>query len=375
LPTPYSRDNYETWYEIEKSIRKFDRIFNKVEKFDGRKFSDPENHERRESRMNDRKKTRWVDNYTYFFGGLTAEEQQYRDYFQTDLENDPEDDFVEGEIDKLEMASQGALNPKKYDFVEAGLVNSVIENFEDVVEDKIFKYKYRLNEDGNEVYSRRMHRVAERFMERALTRDESIDQDLFELYQKDSVNSSVAQSLLDGDKWETTALNSTSTTREYMAREGVQQYRDYYETEAEEQGFFEYLDNLSNRDRIRFMEIFDDLTVDKTDAKEFALIKKREFNPELSAFSNLLLDLTDFKDRVRPLARDIALLDVSRKHQRRPAVEVEEVREEYMRTLKRDAGEKVSPAAESVEEGYSSREIAAESEGEHAASPDLEAAA
>jgi len=375
LPTPYSRDNYETWYEIEKSIRKFDRIFNKVEKFDGRKFSDPENHERRESRMNDRKKTRWVDNYTYFFGGLTEEEQQYRDYFQTDLENDPEDDFVEGEIDKLEMASQGALNPKKYDFVEAGLVNSVIENFEDVVEDKIFKYKYRLNEDGNEVYSRRMHRVAERFMERALTRDESIDQDLFELYQKDSVNSSVAQSLLDGDKWETTALNSTSTTREYMAREGVQQYRDYYETEAEEQGFFEYLDNLSNRDRIRFMEIFDDLTVDKTDAKEFALIKKREFNPELSAFSNLLLDLTDFKDRVRPLARDIALLDVSRKHQRRPAVEVEEVREEYMRTLKRDAGEKVSPAAESVEEGYSSREIAAESEGEHAASPDLEAAA
>lgn len=375
MPTPYSRDNYETWYEIEKSIRKFDRIFNKVEKFDGRKFSDPENHERRESRMNDRKKTRWVDNYTYFFGGLTEEEQQYRDYFQTDLENDPEDDFVEGEIDKLEMASQGALNPKKYDFVEAGLVNSVIENFEDVVEDKIFKYKYRLNEDGNEVYSRRMHRVAERFMERALTRDESIDQDLFELYQKDSVNSSVAQSLLDGDKWETTALNSTSTTREYMAREGVQQYRDYYETEAEEQGFFEYLDNLSNRDRIRFMEIFDDLTVDKTDAKEFALIKKREFNPELSAFSNLLLDLTDFKDRVRPLARDIALLDVSRKHQRRPAVEVEEVREEYMRTLKRDAGEKVSPAAESVEEGYSSREIAAESEGEHAASPDLEAAA
>lgn len=28
-------------------------------------------------------------------------------------------------------------------------------------------------------------------------------------------------------------------------------------------------------------------------------------------FANLALDLVDFKDRVRPLAKDIALLDVS----------------------------------------------------------------
>lgn len=74
LPTPYGKDLYETWYKIEKAIRKFDRIFNKVEKFEGRKFSDPENHERREARMQDRKRQRWVENYTYFFGGLTEEE-------------------------------------------------------------------------------------------------------------------------------------------------------------------------------------------------------------------------------------------------------------------------------------------------------------
>ena len=47
-----------------------------------------------------------------------------------------------------------------------------------------------------------------------------------------------------------------------MAKEGVQQYRDYYETDAEEQGFFEYLDNLPNRDRIRFMEVFEDFTLE-----------------------------------------------------------------------------------------------------------------
>jgi hypothetical protein len=40
------RDTYEAWYKIELAIRKFDRIFNKVEKYDARKFNDPENHER-----------------------------------------------------------------------------------------------------------------------------------------------------------------------------------------------------------------------------------------------------------------------------------------------------------------------------------------
>jgi hypothetical protein len=78
---PYGRDLYETWFSIEQSIKKFDRLFNKVEKFEARKFSDPDNFERREKRMLDRKRERWTENYTYFFGGLSEEEQMYRDYF------------------------------------------------------------------------------------------------------------------------------------------------------------------------------------------------------------------------------------------------------------------------------------------------------
>ena len=81
LPTPYGRDNYETWYKIELAMAKFDRIFNRVEKFKARKLNDPYNHERREKRMREMMKARWEDNYTYFFGDLTEEEQQYRDYF------------------------------------------------------------------------------------------------------------------------------------------------------------------------------------------------------------------------------------------------------------------------------------------------------
>jgi len=78
---PFSRDLYETWYGIEKSIAKFDRIFNKVEKFNARMMTDPENHERREKRMLSRRNDRWSKNYTYFFGNLTEEEQNFKDYF------------------------------------------------------------------------------------------------------------------------------------------------------------------------------------------------------------------------------------------------------------------------------------------------------
>ena len=51
LKVPFSRDMYETWFGIDKSILKFDRVFNKVEKFNARAFTDPANHERREKRM------------------------------------------------------------------------------------------------------------------------------------------------------------------------------------------------------------------------------------------------------------------------------------------------------------------------------------
>ena len=112
------RDTYEAWYKIELAIRKFDRIFNKVEKYDARKFNDPENHERREKRMLERKRKRQVENFTYFFGGNTEEEQQYMDYFETDIEEDPEDDHINELSDKLDLASTGIFDHKLYDFVD-----------------------------------------------------------------------------------------------------------------------------------------------------------------------------------------------------------------------------------------------------------------
>ena len=106
------------------------------------------------------------------------------------------------------------------------------------------------------------------------------------------------------------------------------------------------------------------------------MIPKREFNPELSVFSNLLLDLNDFRDRVKPMANDLARLDASQTFQRRSAKETLESKrdlEREMSDLLNDLKQEstVPQGERSVEEGYSSIEIAAESGAEDAASPDL----
>jgi hypothetical protein len=71
-------------------------------------------------------------------------------------------------------------------------------------------------------------------------------------------------------------------------------------------------------------------------------------------FSNLVLDLVDFKDRVRPLAKDIALMDVTRGYQKQNINEILKEQEAFRQTIT-----KVEAAIEkeALEEGYSSREI------------------
>lgn len=162
------------------------------------------------------------------------------------------------------MASLGHFNPALYDFVDYTSLNPQ-ENFDDIVEQKLFKYKYRQNADRPEVYTRRANRVWERFCERARHRDPVLEQGLNDLLASDARDSSIAGFVNDPTGWRDLATQETRPFREYMVSESVQQYKDYYESDEEEAGFFQYLDNLSNRDRIRFMEIFHDPTVDRLD--------------------------------------------------------------------------------------------------------------
>lgn len=54
--------------------------------------------------------------------------------------------------DKMDLASEGFFNPKLYDFVDTQIHHVITENYEDIIEDKIFKYKYRQNSDSHDKY-------------------------------------------------------------------------------------------------------------------------------------------------------------------------------------------------------------------------------
>lgn len=326
---PFGRDMYETWYKIEKSIMKFDRIFNKVEKFDARALTDPLNHERREKRMLEKKRERWTKNYTYFFGELTEEEQQYRDYFQSELELDPEDEHIDEKFDDAHIAAMGQFDPALYDFIDYTQSHDSHENYEDIVEDKIFKFKYRQFADDRLTFERRNQRMIDRFLERAKDRDPVLEQSLNDLLASDARDNSIAQLFNDSAKFRNVAEEETRPFREYMVSESVQQFKDYYESDDEENHFFEYLDNFTNRDKIRFMELFEDHTVDKLDHKNYIMIEKREYNPELSVFSNMVLDLVDFKDRVRPLSKDISQIEYASKYQKQNVQKMLAQREKF----------------------------------------------
>lgn len=71
--------------------------------------------------------------------------------------------------------------------------------------------------------------------------------------------------MLDPASFNRKAVNDSRPMREYIVKEALLQYKDYYETDGEEQTFFEYFDNLTNRDMIRFGEVYTDYTIDKSD--------------------------------------------------------------------------------------------------------------
>jgi len=69
--------------------------------------NDRETYARREKRMTERIQKRETDNYTFFHGNQTEEEQRYMDYFETDLEEDPEDEYLETLNDERSIAQSG----------------------------------------------------------------------------------------------------------------------------------------------------------------------------------------------------------------------------------------------------------------------------
>lgn len=93
------------------------------------------------------RKTERSNQYTFFMGGLTEEEQMYKDYYETDIENEQEDEKINEMTDQVALAYSGDFAHKLYDFQEMDLLHDNSEFIDDVVDKKIFKYKYRIAND------------------------------------------------------------------------------------------------------------------------------------------------------------------------------------------------------------------------------------
>jgi len=310
------KDVYETWFKIEKDILHFDRLYNTYEKFLGRRGFDPDNHERRERRMLQRQHERLNENYTFYTGGLTEQEQMYRDYFESDLEDYPEDKYTNEINDLSRLANINELNINNYSFAESTAIDNTEAPVEDYVDSLLFKYKYRHVSDKK--FNERYQRVLSRFGERSNKRDPRIVKDLGERLEEIYVKKGFCGNI-NGEEEELVPH------AEYIAEEGFLQFKDYYQSDIES-GVInsDILEDLSVRDKLRFAECFtNDLTRLILLDKNYITIPKRPFDQSKSVVHNFVNDLIDFNYRVKPLVRHLAFKDSVSKFQSLPMNEEE----------------------------------------------------
>lgn len=302
---------YETWVNIEREILRFDRVYNRFEKFIGRKLFDPENHERRERRMLQRKAERENENYTFYSEGLTEKEQMYRDYYESDIEEYPDNDIVNEYKDNSILRNRGDFDHKDYVFAEANTSEMTTLPVDSFVEKLLFKYKYRMFSDVR--YSERSERVSKRAFERASSRDPHVVSNLGDKIEEIYARKGLLQ---DYSQVEDELLPYAS----YVAEEGLQQFKDYYESDIENGNInSDLLEDLNERDRIKFSECYvNEYNKRCITDKLYIMIPKRPYDSNKSIVNNFILDLVDFNYRVKPIARNLVFRDTSAKYESLP---------------------------------------------------------
>lgn len=158
---------------------------------------------------------RWDSNYSFFTGGLTEEEQKYRDYYQTDLELNPELEVLEEMVDKQEQIDNDQNRLQRFDFQEMYSVNPE-DDQSSFLNKKIFLMKYRQFNFGLEEHQKRETNMVNNSLSRYQVEGRHI---LNTLYNDIHNNQDTAKALKD---WV-----------DYQIKEGLQQYKDYYHDDAD----------------------------------------------------------------------------------------------------------------------------------------------
>jgi hypothetical protein len=304
-------DVFETWIEVEKAILGFDREFNRYEKFEGRALFDRENNDRRERRMVERYNQRHKDNFTYYFGNNNEFNQMFRDYYESDVEETDDLDYVNKLRDEDLLRNSEDFHLGRYEFTESTSTFKEREAVDDYIGKSIFKYKYRSLTDPK--FETRNRRLIERFIERAQNRSPELLEDLGEKLEMFMVKNKFNTDFSLNEK----VFKDTDPFLNYVAEEGWKQFHDYFETDEEEGKLKrEMFDDLNNRDKLRFVECYEnELTKDKELDNAYVSIPKRPFDYNKTVFRNFVDDLLDFNNRVRPIVRSLIFQDAASKYQ------------------------------------------------------------
>lgn len=304
------RDVYETWYQVEKAIQKFDRVFNRYEKFVARALFDPENHERRERRMNERKEARNRNNFTYFFGDLTENEQQYRDYYESDVEETNEYEFLNQWKDEEYLRNSQDFDMKNYQFTDSSAVINEREQVEDFLGKSLFKYKYRRLSDND--YHERNDRAVKRSLERMQNNKIQLTEELSNILENYYVGTKLSIGRMMAESDQCRGLEPFLT---YIAEEGFNQFIDYYENDVDEKQNMLYYKDLNAREKMRFAECFENHYNQENNLQGYYVsIPKRPYNNSKSIVANFFEDLIDFNTRVKPITRNLIFTDASSKY-------------------------------------------------------------
>jgi Cytochrome c oxidase subunit Vb len=269
----YTKAEYEDLITSELAIRKLDRVFNKVLKFEKRAILEPEDHERREKRMIERARVRTL-NFTKYVG-TNEKEQMYNDYFETDA--DHEEELISEQDDYERLFASGIFDFKNYEFVEED-TDGVVPVVESVFQQKIFKFKHRKwNEDPSRHFIRES-RMIRRYLERMRHRDPEIE--------LDSKSTSDRNFMINYSK-----------LQRYVVEESVQQYKDYYESDEDD---IKDLEFITPDEQLQFAEIFKDYSRPLGDFKAIISVAPREYDKTKSWLDNLREHYKDLRTRVLP---------------------------------------------------------------------------
>jgi hypothetical protein len=231
-----NKDTYENVINAEIAIAELDQHFKNVQRFNIRYFLDPDNHERREKRMNERSTQRTQRIDTLYLNGVTESELRYRDYFESD------DEALKVLVpNKAQIKHNVLSNPDykitNFDFQEQ-YTNTREKDSSSYIKKKVFRFNHRQAFVSPQDHERKDRRMMDR-----------LHQSQF-VTKLQSITGQNVNGLLNN----TQQLIDKIGFYDLVVNQAVENYKNYFESDLEDD--FAYFEALPPSDKKEFIETF-----------------------------------------------------------------------------------------------------------------------